>query len=110
MEEQVVSIWLGTSGQLDDVPVDDIRRFESEFLDHLRRNEEGSSTRSATPGSSPTTTSSASRRSAEFKKQFSRGRLLGGAKEEQAEALDEDEVDQETVKVNKPEPSEEVRR
>ena len=37
VEEQVVSIWMGTSGQLDSVPVEDIRRFESEFLDHLRR-------------------------------------------------------------------------
>src|SRR4051795_30626 len=39
--EEVVSIWLGTSGQLDKVPVGDIRRFETEFLDHLRRNENG---------------------------------------------------------------------
>ncbi|GAB3525762.1 F0F1 ATP synthase subunit alpha [Arthrobacter monumenti] len=37
VEDQVVSIWAGTSGHLDDVPVEDIRRFESEFLDHLKR-------------------------------------------------------------------------
>ncbi|MFD0257690.1 F0F1 ATP synthase subunit alpha [Kitasatospora indigofera] len=36
VEEQVVSIWAGTTGKLDDVPVADIRRFEREFLDHLR--------------------------------------------------------------------------
>jgi F-type H+-transporting ATPase subunit alpha len=41
VEEQVVSIWAGTGGQLDDVPVEDIRRFESEFLDHLRRDQAG---------------------------------------------------------------------
>jgi F-type H+/Na+-transporting ATPase subunit alpha len=41
VEEQVASIWAGTTGQLDDVPVEDIRRFESEFLDYLRRNEGG---------------------------------------------------------------------
>jgi F-type H+-transporting ATPase subunit alpha len=41
VEEQVVSIWAGTTGKLDDVPVEDIRRFESEFLDFLRRNHEG---------------------------------------------------------------------
>ena len=41
VEEQVVSVWLGTSGKLDDVPVGDIRRFESEFLDYVRRNDEG---------------------------------------------------------------------
>jgi F-type H+-transporting ATPase subunit alpha len=41
VEEQVVSIWAGTTGQLDDVPVEDIRRFESEFLDYLRREHAG---------------------------------------------------------------------
>ena len=41
VEEQVVSIWAGTTGQLDDVPVEDIRRFESEFLDYLRRDQGG---------------------------------------------------------------------
>jgi F-type H+/Na+-transporting ATPase subunit alpha len=37
VEEQVVSIWLGTEGKVDDVPVEDVRRFEGEFLDALRR-------------------------------------------------------------------------
>jgi len=41
VEEQVVSIWTGTSGRLDPVPVDDVRRFESEFLDYLRREHRG---------------------------------------------------------------------
>ncbi|GAA2179511.1 F0F1 ATP synthase subunit alpha [Brooklawnia cerclae] len=35
-EEQVAVIWAGTTGQLDDVPVADVQRFEREFLDHLR--------------------------------------------------------------------------
>src|SRR6186713_2715921 len=38
VEEQVVSIWLGTTGQLDDIPVSDVLRFERELIDHLRRN------------------------------------------------------------------------
>jgi F-type H+-transporting ATPase subunit alpha len=38
VEDQVVSIWAGTNGKLDDVPVEDILRFEGELLDHLRRN------------------------------------------------------------------------
>jgi F-type H+/Na+-transporting ATPase subunit alpha len=38
VEEQVVSIWAGTRGKLDEVPVEDILKFESELLDHLRRN------------------------------------------------------------------------
>lgn len=37
VEEQVVSIWMGTTGQLDSVPVEDVRRFETDYLDHLRR-------------------------------------------------------------------------
>jgi F-type H+-transporting ATPase subunit alpha len=35
VERQVVSVWAGTSGQLDDVPVVDIRKFEAEFLDYV---------------------------------------------------------------------------
>jgi F-type H+/Na+-transporting ATPase subunit alpha len=37
VEEEVVSIWAGTTGQLDDIPVGDVRRFEREFLEWLRR-------------------------------------------------------------------------
>jgi F-type H+-transporting ATPase subunit alpha len=39
VEEQVVAIFLGTKGFLDSVPVDDVRRFEAEFLDHMRASE-----------------------------------------------------------------------
>ena len=35
VERQVVSIWAGTTGHLDDVPVEDVHRFEAEFLDYL---------------------------------------------------------------------------
>jgi F-type H+/Na+-transporting ATPase subunit alpha len=41
VERQVVSIWLGTTGQLDDVPLDDVRRFEQEFLDFVQRTHDG---------------------------------------------------------------------
>ncbi|MEP6665628.1 MAG: F0F1 ATP synthase subunit alpha [Nocardioidaceae bacterium] len=37
VEEQTVSIWAGTTGKLDKVPVEDILRFEREFLEFLRR-------------------------------------------------------------------------
>ncbi len=40
VEQQVVSIWAGTNGKLDEVPVEDILRFEAEFLDFLARNTE----------------------------------------------------------------------
>jgi len=38
IQEQVAVIWAGTQGYLDDVPTEDVRRFENEFLDYLRRN------------------------------------------------------------------------
>jgi F-type H+-transporting ATPase subunit alpha len=41
VEEQVVSVWAGTEGKLDDIPVADIRRFEAEFLRHLRHSHSG---------------------------------------------------------------------
>jgi F-type H+-transporting ATPase subunit alpha len=40
VEEQVVSIFLGTGGHLDSVPVADVKRFEVELLDHMRASEE----------------------------------------------------------------------
>ncbi|MDR2722632.1 MAG: F0F1 ATP synthase subunit alpha [Cellulomonadaceae bacterium] len=36
VEEQVVSIFAGTKGKLDDVPLEDVKRFEHELLDHVR--------------------------------------------------------------------------
>ncbi|MGI5492022.1 F0F1 ATP synthase subunit alpha [Microtetraspora malaysiensis] len=41
VEKEVVSIWAGTTGELDDVPVEDIRRFEGEFLDYLASQQKG---------------------------------------------------------------------
>ena len=41
VEEQVAVVWAGTNGHLDDVPVEDVRRFESEYLDFLRREHSG---------------------------------------------------------------------
>jgi len=35
VERQVVSIWAGTNGHLDDIPVGDVRRFEQELLDFI---------------------------------------------------------------------------
>jgi len=36
IEDQVVAIWAGTSGELDEVPAEDVRRFESELLAWLK--------------------------------------------------------------------------
>lgn len=41
LEDMTVSLWLGTTGRLDRVPVGDVLRFEQEFLDYLKRSHEG---------------------------------------------------------------------
>jgi F-type H+-transporting ATPase subunit alpha len=38
VEEQVVSVWAGLQGLMDEVPVNDVLRFESEMLEYLRHN------------------------------------------------------------------------
>jgi F-type H+-transporting ATPase subunit alpha len=107
VEEQVISIFLGTRGHLDSVPVGDIRRFEQEFLDHVRRNQEGILGEIRDTGK--LSDELAERITAvvkEFKDNFTASDGSSVApKEAEAEALDEDEVDREKVKVNKPAPS-----
>jgi F-type H+-transporting ATPase subunit alpha len=41
VEREVVSLWLGTTGKLDRVPVPEVRRFEREFLEFIARGDNG---------------------------------------------------------------------
>lgn len=41
VEQEIVSIFCGSTGYLDDVEVADVARFESEFLTYMNRNHEG---------------------------------------------------------------------
>ena len=41
VQDQVVSLFAGTKGYLDDLPVSDVQRFESELLDFMRSNHGG---------------------------------------------------------------------
>ena len=41
VEEQVVSIYTGTNGHLDDLPVEDIQRFEAELIENMRTRNAG---------------------------------------------------------------------
>jgi F-type H+-transporting ATPase subunit alpha len=36
VEEQVIAIYAGTNGFIDDIPISDVRRFESELLDFVK--------------------------------------------------------------------------
>jgi F-type H+-transporting ATPase subunit alpha len=102
MEKQVVSIWAGTTGRVDDVPVEDVRRFEEDFLDHLSREHQGILDTIRESGKFEDETEKSLDSALEkFKQGFqtSAGTLLGT--EAEAEALDEEKVGQETIKVAK---------
>jgi len=107
VEEQVVSIWAGTSGQLDDVPVEDIRRFESEFLDYLRRDQAGVLTAIRETGNltddDVTVLKDAIGR---FRRTFEvTGGTLLVSDDEGVSALEEGEAQQETVARYEPQPA-----
>ncbi|MGW8379712.1 F0F1 ATP synthase subunit alpha [Streptomyces sp. ODS28] len=79
-EDQVVSVWSGTNGKMDDVPVEDIRRFERELLDFMHREYKGLLTGIVEGGKmSDDTVQSLGEAVDSFKKQFetSDGKLLG---------------------------------
>jgi F-type H+/Na+-transporting ATPase subunit alpha len=96
VEEQVVSIWAGTNGKLDEVPVPDVLRFESELLEHLRRNSDVLTTLRETNQLSDETVATMDREIDAFKKGFqtSDGKTLGS---EQFDAADAEDVDQEQI-------------
>ncbi|MBT1666265.1 F0F1 ATP synthase subunit alpha [Curtobacterium flaccumfaciens] len=96
VEEQVVSIWAGTNGKLDTVPVPDVLRFESELLDHLRRNSDVLTTLRETNQLSDETVAEMDKQIDEFTKSFqtSDGKTLGS---EQFDAADAEDVDQEQI-------------
>jgi F-type H+-transporting ATPase subunit alpha len=97
VEEQVVSVWAGIQGLMDEVPVDDVLRFERELLDHLRHH--GSELRNIreTKTFDDDTAAALREQIAEFKKGFqtSEGKLLAGREEHVA--LEEEDVTQEQI-------------
>jgi len=99
MEREVVSVWSGTTGRLDDVPVEDIRRFDAEFLDFCDRTKpEIFDAIRSTSDLSDDTVSVLEGAIAEFKKQFttSSGELL--VNDEPVEALEDEEIDPTQIK------------
>jgi F-type H+-transporting ATPase subunit alpha len=105
VEEQVVSIWSGSNGYLDDVPVDDVGKFEADFLDYLRRSHAGilESIRESLALSEDTITALKDAVE-EFRKGFetSSGELLSG-EDESAKALDSEEQEK-IARRRQPEP------
>ena len=107
VEEQVVAIFLGTGGHLDSVPAEDVRRFETEFLDHLRASKDGilSEIRESQKLGEEQENKLTDAVN-EFKKGFA---ATGGGSvvpDEHVEALDEEKLAKEAVQVHKPAPPE----
>jgi F-type H+-transporting ATPase subunit alpha len=88
LERQIVSIWAGTSGELDSVAVADIRRFESELLDFIGRERKDIFTViSETKQLEDDTIAKMKSAVADFKKQF-KPSAAGIVNDAPAEALD----------------------
>jgi F-type H+-transporting ATPase subunit alpha len=99
VEDQVVSIWAGTQGHLDDVPVEDISRFESEFLEHLKHKSSILTTLAQTNVLDDDTAAALKNAIVDFKKGFfgEGDNHLVGAGHEEHEAISEGQVDQEKI-------------
>ncbi|MET4159671.1 F0F1 ATP synthase subunit alpha [Agromyces sp. PvR057] len=99
VEEQVVSIWAGTNGKLDEVPVEDILRFERELLDFLGRNTSVLSDLRETNVLSDETVATLESSVDKFKLEFQtgEGKPLASVGSEQFEPIDAESVNQEQV-------------
>ena len=97
VEDQTVSIWAGTTGKLDEVPVEDVLRFEKELLEHLKRNTKVLDTIRETNNLTDDTKAELEKAVAAFKKGFQTkgGQALHTSAKE--EALAPEEVEQEKI-------------
>ncbi|HYI33304.1 MAG TPA: F0F1 ATP synthase subunit alpha [Glaciibacter sp.] len=99
VEDQVVSIWAGTNGKLDEVPVEDILRFERELLDHLARNTQVLTTLRDTNVLDNDTVATLEAEVDKFKLEFQtgEGKSLASVGKEQFEAIAQEDVNQEKI-------------
>ncbi|MEU4215271.1 F0F1 ATP synthase subunit alpha [Actinoplanes sp. NPDC026623] len=97
--EQTIVIWAGTTGQLDDIPVGDVRRFEAELLDWVKRNRSETFTAIASTGQlSDEQVETLQSGVDEFKVLFKQGETRGNVgNEAQAAPLAEGSESRETV-------------
>lgn len=95
VEDQVASIWAGTKGKLDDVPVEDVRRFETELLDHLRRNSDVLTTIASTGKLDEATESALGSAIDDFRHGFLKGDgspLVGGDDEGDSVPVEQEQI------------------
>jgi F-type H+/Na+-transporting ATPase subunit alpha len=99
VENQVVSIWAGTNGKLDEVPVEDILRFEAELHDYLARNTKVLTTLRDTNVLDDATTADLEAAVDKFKLEFQtgEGKPLASVGTEVFDATEPEEVVQEKI-------------
>lgn len=99
VEEQVVSIWAGTNGHLDEVPVPDVLRFERELLDSLKRNTKILDTLRDTNVLTDETVAELEKAVEKFKGEFQTGdgRTLDAPGSEQFDEIPLDDINQEKI-------------
>ncbi|CAN5411420.1 F0F1 ATP synthase subunit alpha [soil metagenome] len=99
VEEQVVSIWAGTNGKLDEVPIPDVLRFERELLDYLGRNTTILTTLRDTNVLDDDTAAELEKQVDTFAAEFqtSDGRSIGDVGKETFEATEVEDVNQEKI-------------
>ena len=104
VERMAASIWAGTTGNMDSIPVADIRRFESEFLDFIgRERPKIFEVISATKELTDDTVASLQEAIDTFKKQFSSS-VTAAVNEAEAQALageDNEQITRQVPKVRK---------
>jgi F-type H+-transporting ATPase subunit alpha len=105
VEQQVVAIFLGTKGHLDSVPVADVGRFEAEFLEHLEASNPGifSEIRDSQKLSEDAEASLVAA-VVGFKNGFATSDGSSVVPNAHVAAMDEADVEKESVKVRKPAP------
>ncbi|WP_396937429.1 F0F1 ATP synthase subunit alpha, partial [Mycolicibacterium sp.] len=106
VEDQVVAIFLGTQGHLDSVPAEDVSRFESEFLEHVKASHSDILTGIK---ESKKLSEEAEEKLVSVINDFKKGFAASDGSsvvvnETDADALDPEDLEKESVKVRKPAP------
>jgi F-type H+/Na+-transporting ATPase subunit alpha len=101
VEEQVVSIWAGAQGHLDDVELADIKRFEAEWIEHLRRKTDVLTNVASTGKLEDDTMNTLNTEIETFKRNFHSEGAESLVGNETAEALSDEDIEQEEISASK---------
>ncbi|MEV3901989.1 F0F1 ATP synthase subunit alpha [Mycobacterium sp. NPDC050551] len=105
VEEQVVAIFLGTRGHLDSVPIEDVMRFEQEFLEHVKSSkqeifDEIRDSKKLSDELEKKLVDAVN----DFKKGFESSTGESVVADENVDAMSDEDLEKESVKVRKPAP------